>query len=193
MRLNVTTRPRVAIGSTNPTKIEAVRRAVSEVWPEATVNGIDVDPGVRAMPLGEQEAICGALNRARFALAALNADVGVGLEGYAIDIAHGTASGQTAGESISMFVSAWAAVVDAHGRVGLGAGGRFPLPDSVAVAVRRGHELGPLMDRLVDEQNTRQRRGAAGILSAGRVDRTEALRLAVVYALNRFVSPALYK
>ncbi|MEZ4610887.1 MAG: DUF84 family protein [Caldilineaceae bacterium] len=57
-------------------------------------------------------------------------------------------------------------------------------------AQRRG--LGALMDEIVNEDNTKQRQGAVGIFTGGLVDRTQALELAVIFALTRFVAPTLY-
>lgn len=172
--------PTIAVGSTNPVKLAAARNVVTRVWPLATVASIDVPSGVPAQPLSDQDAITGARNRAVAAQRALNADFGVGIEGNVDDSAMG------------MYVTGWAAVVDRHGEIGIGAGGRFLLPEHLAVHVRRGTELGLLMDEIVHEDNTKQRQGAVGIFTGGLVDRTQALELAVVFALTRFIVPSLY-
>src|SRR5438105_616451 len=53
----------VAVGTTNPAKLAAVDSAIRRIWPTALVTGINVDSGVRAQPLSDEEAICGATNR----------------------------------------------------------------------------------------------------------------------------------
>jgi len=170
----------IAVGSTNPVKIAAVKAVVMRVWPAATVIGAAVDPGVPVQPLTDEEAIAGAMNRARLALAATGADLGVGLEGNTVDTAHG------------MYTTAWVVGVAQDGSVSIGAAGRLPLPEAVAQAIRAGRELGPLMDEVAGQHNTKQKQGAVGILTAGLVTRQQALEVAVTFALARFVAPAYY-
>lgn len=167
----------VAVGSLNPVKIAAVNAAVQRVWPMAVVVGVAVESGVSSQPLSDEEAIAGATQRARLARAVGSADLGVGLEGNTVDTGYG------------MFTTGWAAVTDRVGTVSLGSSGRLPLPDFVAQAVRQGQELGPLMDELAGERNTKQRQGAVGILTNGLVTRQAALEIAVLYALARFLHP----
>jgi inosine/xanthosine triphosphatase len=167
----------VSVGSLNPVKVAAVANVVRRLWPSATVAGIAAPSGVAVQPLTDEEAISGALNRARVALAANEAQLGVGLEGNTVESAYG------------MFTTGWAAVVDQRGVVGLGSSGRLPLPEPVALAVRQGRELGLVMDELVGEVNTKQRQGAVGILTHGLISREGALEIAVLYALARFLHP----
>ena len=170
----------IVVGSTNPVKVEAVRRVLRQVWQDAVVTGVDADSGVRAQPLDDDEAIAGAIQRAQHALTLLPADLGVGVEGNTVENAHG------------MFSTAWIAIIDRSGQVGLGSSGRYQLPDAMAVAIRNGDELGPLMDRLTGGHNTKHKQGAVGIFSNGLLDRTQALEIGIICALCRFVSPEYY-
>jgi inosine/xanthosine triphosphatase len=167
----------VAVGSLNPVKIAAVRAVVQRVWPEAVVAGAAVESGVSHQPLSDEEAIAGATQRAHLARTAGDADLGVGLEGNTVDTTYG------------MFTTGWAAVTDQAGTLSLGSSGRLPLPGRVAHGVRQGCELGPLMDELAGEHNTKQRQGAVGILTNGLFTRQAALEIAVLYALARFLHP----
>ncbi len=171
----------VAVGSTNPAKVRAATNVITQVWPTAGIHGVAVESGVSSQPLSDEEAIVGARNRAENARAHLDADLGVGIEGNTADSAHG------------MFSTAWVAVVNRQGVVGLGAAGRFLLPEWVAAAIRQGAELGPLMDAFVGEENTKQRQGAVGILTGGLLTRSQALETAVALALARFVNPEHYR
>jgi non-canonical (house-cleaning) NTP pyrophosphatase len=110
----------------------------------------------------------------------MGADLGVGLEGNTVDTAHG------------MYTTAWVVAIGRDGTAGIGGGGRLPLPAAVAQAIRSGRELGPLMDEVAGQHNTKQKQGAVGILTAGLVTRQQALEVAVTYALARFVAPAYY-
>jgi inosine/xanthosine triphosphatase len=170
----------IAVGSTNPVKIAAVRNVVQRIWPAATVRGVEVAPGVSIQPLTDEEAIAGATNRAHAALAAATADLGVGVEGNTVDTANG------------MFTTAWVVVVAQDGVSSLGSSGRLLLPPAIAQAIRHGAELGPLMDQVAGEVNTKQRQGAVGILTHGLLTREQALETAVTYALARLVAPHFY-
>ena len=58
---------KVAIGSTNPVKIAAVKSAFKKVWPNKkfTFKGIKVNSGVSHQPMSDIESIKGAGNRAK--------------------------------------------------------------------------------------------------------------------------------
>ncbi len=176
-RLTVT---KVTVGSTNPVKLAAVTNAIRQIWPTAVVVGLAAESGVHVQPLSDEEAIRGALNRARLALARGEAELGVGVEGNTVEMAAG------------LFSTAWVVVVNQAGVVGLGSSGRLLLPDAVAQAIRAGAELGPLMDEFSGEQNTKHKLGAIGILTNGLITRTAALEMATVLALARFINPQFY-
>ncbi len=171
---------KVVVGTTNPAKLAAVDQALKQIWSQVSIASINVDSGVRTQPLSDQEAISGATNRARLALASIDADLGIGVEGNTVELEQG------------MFSTAWVTVVDRTGVIGLGSSGRFRLPEAVAQAVRQGGELGPLMDQLTGEQNTKHKQGAVGILTNNLITRSAALETAVIFALTRFISPEYY-
>jgi inosine/xanthosine triphosphatase len=171
----------VAVGSTNPVKIGAARAVITVRWRDARVEGVSVSSTVRDQPFGDDETIRGALARATAAREALSADLGVGIEGGVVEHADGT-----------MRTCAWAAIVDAGGRQGVGGSLAMQLPASVAALVRGGMELGHAMDELISAHNTKQGAGAVGILTDGMVDRQRAYEVLVTYALAPFVTPSLY-
>ena len=171
---------RVAVGSANPVKLGAVRAVLTWATPAATVEPVTVPSGVRDQPFGDDETIRGARNRARAARAALDADLGVGLEGGVVDGPDGMRS------------CAWCVVAHRDGREGVGGSLAMPLPDAVATMIRDGMELGSAMDALVAERGTKHGRGAVGILTAGRIDRQGAYEVLVTYALAPFITPGLY-
>ena len=171
----------IAVGSTNPVKIGAVRAVVSRLAPNATVEGIAVASTVSDQPFGDEETIRGARARATAAREAVGAELGVGLEGGVVELADG-----------SMQTCAWAVVVDANGRSGVGGSLAMPLPSSVAAMIREGTELGVAMDRLVGAHGTKHGSGAVGILTNGLVDRQRAYEILVIYALGPFLRSDLY-
>ncbi|MCB8943859.1 MAG: inosine/xanthosine triphosphatase [Ardenticatenaceae bacterium] len=171
---------KIAVGSTNPVKIEAVRSVVQRVWPEAHVTGIAVPSGVSEMPLSEAEMIAGAKNRAILAREKLSADLGFGLEGGLHEASFGWE------------LQGWVAVVDDDGRSSIGSGTRLPLPHHLVQRVLAGAELGHVMDDLLGETNVKQKGGAIGALTGGLIMRQDAFTHSVIYALAPFLAPEFY-
>lgn len=166
----------VAVGSTNPVKVQATERALERYDP--SVVGIAVDSGVAEQPTGQRETVTGAKTRARRALERSDADWGVGLEGGVarIDGADG------------LYLIMWAAVTDGE-RDGLGSGPSLRLPTTVAERLEQGAELGPVMNDLLGTTDIAETDGAAGALTDGLTDRTVALAAAVSCAAGPFVTP----
>ena len=162
---------RVAVGSRNPVKIAAVRAVLARIAPDATVEGVQVASAVPDQPWGDDETIRGARTRAGAALAALGADLAVGLEGGVVRVGG------------AVRTCAWAVAVDRTGREGVGGSLAMPLPPSVAALLEGGMELGHAMDALTGAENTKHKEGAVGVLTAGLVDRQRAYETLVTYAL----------
>lgn len=124
----------------------------------------------------------GARNRAQQALQQMTeADFGVGIEGGVRDTAEG------------MWAYAWVVVVNRAGQIGTGQTGRFLLPAGVAQLVRGGLELGEADDRFFGRENSKQKEGAIGLLSNGKLDRMQLYQQGVILALLRFVNPEFYE
>ena len=172
---------RVSVGSENPVKIEAVKNAVQKIWGDTTVIAVKCRSGVSDQPTSDDEAIQGALTRAQQCLEKTGADYGIGLEGCTLDTKYG------------MFVSGWVVVVTKEGKAGIGGGGRLLLPERIASEVRKGRELGPIMDEFVGDCNIKQKQGTVGVLTGNLVLRSAAFERCVIYALARFVNPDLYE
>lgn len=172
----------IAVGSTNPVKIAAARAVLGPLAPDARIEGVAVASGVADQPMGDDETIRGATARAHAARAALGADLGVGIEGGCVEEADG-----------GMRTCAWAVIVDANGRSGVGGSLAMPLPATVAEMIRGGVELGHAMDKLIGADNTKHGKGAVGILTNGLVDRQKAYEVLVSYAVAPFVTPEFYR
>jgi inosine/xanthosine triphosphatase len=172
---------RIAIGSFNPVKRDAVVAVLTPLYPEAVFEQIAVPSGVGDQPWGDEQTRTGAINRARAAQHALAADLAVGLEGGVVET------------EIGMLLCNWVAIVDNTGRLGIGGGGGELLPEQVAVMLRTGYELGPAMDALTGRVNIKQAEGSVGILTAGLVDRQTVYELALRLALAPFRTPQWYQ
>ncbi|MBP1923890.1 inosine/xanthosine triphosphatase [Halorubrum alkaliphilum] len=173
---------RIGVGSGNPVKRRAVERALETAEGDgrvldAGVESVPVQSGVSEQPVGHAETVTGAENRATAALDAGVYDLGVGIEG---GVARFTAAD-------GLFLVMWAVATDGD-RVGRGSGPSLRLPDRIAARVDEGEELGPVMDDVLGVTGVAKRGGAAGALTAGSVDRADALSTAVAGALGPFVS-----
>ncbi len=171
---------RIAIGSTNPVKCNAARAVLESPYPGAEILCLDVPSGVAVQPWGNEETRTGALNRARTALHQTRADLGVGLEAGVQESEFG------------LLTCAWCVLVDPSGRTGVGGNSSVMLPKTVADDVRQGIELGAAMDKLVNEQNTKWRDGAIGILTNNLATRQSAYEMIIRLALAPFYHPAWY-
>lgn len=169
--------PRVAVGSRNPVKVAAVTHVVRQLHPSAIVEAVQVPSGVPDQPVGDDETQRGAVARARAAREALDADIGVGLEGGVVH------DGGTA-----MRTCAWAAVALRDGREFFGGSLAMPLPPAVVELVRRGVELGHAMDEVTGGKDTKHGAGAVGILTNGMIDRQRAYEVLVTYALSPVIA-----
>ncbi|SHG53714.1 DUF84 family protein [Halobaculum gomorrense] len=170
---------RIGVGSGNPVKREATERAVAgaDGFGDGTfVEACPVPSGVPEQPHGHDETRSGARNRANAVLDE-GYGLGVGIEGGVAEFT----------ERDDLFLVMWAAVADGE-RVGVAGGPSLALPPSIAGRVRDGEELGPVMDDVLGESDVASNQGAAGALTGGRVDRTDALRTAVAGALGPFVT-----
>ncbi|MBW7955286.1 DUF84 family protein [Patescibacteria group bacterium] len=155
------------VGSTNPVKLEAVRTAVSEHWPEAKVFGYEVESQVSAQPLTDEETERGALNRAKAALQAGQVEhpevveaLGVGLEG-----------GVTPRNN-ELWSTVWAAVIDPSGSTFTANGARMKVPEIIARPILNGGEMGPVVSQLTGVADVRKKQGMIGIVTKEFVNRT---------------------
>lgn len=157
------------VGSSNPVKLNAVRSAIAEEWPDAQVHGFEVESGVRSQPMTDEETQQGAINRAKaarlagfkkFPDLALESGVGIGLEG-----------GVTPWNG-ELWSTVWAAVVDGSEEIFTSNGARMKVPASIAKPILEGGEMGPVVSKLVGVADVRKKQGMIGIVTQNFVNRT---------------------
>jgi len=179
----------VRVGSTNPPKLEGVRAALTAFSRDVTIEGIEVESGVPDQPLGFEEIVEGARNRAERARRGGECDLGVGYEDGLVAIPG----------PVESWLNIGCAAVSDGVRVSLGLSPGFSYPPACsqrAVAERR--PIGALFDRF-----WRQHRGSSsasaqlsigniGELTRGALTRAEYTRHAVVCALAPLLHPDLY-
>ncbi|MEP0354267.1 MAG: inosine/xanthosine triphosphatase [Paraglaciecola sp.] len=172
---------KIAIGSTNPIKVNAVKMATSEVWPNQTIDcfGIKAESNVADQPMTSDETLKGAVNRVKYCQKHCTADFYVAIEGGVDNFEYGPAT--------------FAYVVIAnHERSSVGRSSNLPLPPIVYKALLNGDELGPVMDNLFKTDNVKQKEGAIGLLTKNLATRESVYSLATTLALAPFINPSLY-
>lgn len=151
---------KIAIGTTNPTKVNAVKEAFGNLI-SAEFQAFSVASGVSEQPLSDDETITGAINRANAARLECEATIGIGLEGGVVSTKMG------------YFLCNWGAIVDERNEPIVAGGSRILLPTELGEQVFNGKELGVVMDEYTNQHNVRQNEGAIGIFTSGYVNRTE--------------------
>ncbi|RSK25339.1 DUF84 family protein [Bhargavaea beijingensis] len=151
---------KIVVGSSNLAKIGAVKNAFESLGIQADVTGAGTESGVAAQPFGDEETLTGARNRAIAALKTGPHDLSIGLEGGVKEL-----DGR-------LYICNWGALALPDRTVFTAGGAQIPLPDEVAVLVRGGKELGPVMEALTSKEDIRQTGGAVGVFTDGTVSRS---------------------
>ncbi|ABO68069.1 MULTISPECIES: DUF84 family protein [Geobacillus] len=147
----------IAVGTKNEAKVAAVRAVFGgSQW---RIVPIDVPSGVSAQPLSDEETRRGAIQRAKRALEAAEAEIGIGLEGGVMNM-----DGQ-------WWLCNWGALVDRNGITVAAGGARLALPPDIGAGLEAGRELGELMEEYTGRRNIRTKEGAVGVFTNGRIDR----------------------
>ncbi|GMA60920.1 inosine/xanthosine triphosphatase [Alicyclobacillus fastidiosus] len=168
----------IAVGSKNPAKIRAVAMAFDQMGIAAQMDGVNAPSGVSDQPFSNEVTMQGAVNRAKRALLDGEFDYGVGLEGGVEETAYG------------LMLCNWAAIAGKDGAVSVGAGVQILLPTEVAEEIRRGRELGEVIDEWAGGHDISKGEGTIGILTQGHISRSQMFRDAVICAFAPRMRPA---
>ena len=168
---------KVVITSQNIAKINAVKAAFQEVFPDKKIefNAISVESGVSEQPMSNEETLEGARNRIKNAQKKVVADYYVGMEA-------GIEKNRT---------FAWM-VIHSKNKEGLSRSACLPLPPQILKAIASGKELGEAMDEVFKQKNIKQKGGAIGIFTNHCLTRTTVYQQALILALIPFIHPDLY-
>lgn len=175
---------KILVGSNNPVKIEAVNEAFKKYFDNIETIGFDVDSNVPNQPFND-ETFFGAENRT-FELKKINeqqnldADYFVGIEG-----------------GISNNFNRWFAygvvcIMNLDGKKGFGTSAHFELPEKVIKEIKEGKELGHVMDEIQNIQNTKQKKGAIGYFTNGKMTRKDLYIPGIITALIPFLHKEHY-
>ena len=172
----------VIVGSENRIKISAVQKAFQLFNFDAEIIGVDVKTSVTDQPIGINETVKGALERASGALIKRpDADLGVGVEAGLV-------------KWFSRYLDQHVAIiVDRRGGVTLGVGPAFELPPRVlSTVLGENLELDAAFEKVVGIKNVGKSMGVIGFVSKGKILREELVEAAVLMALAPRLMPREY-
>lgn len=158
------------VGTTNKAKLDAVRLATKDMWPDGVITGYEVESGVDKQPMTDDETQRGSENRALRALEKGTAAakdlantkcLGIGLEGGVTLIGD------------ELWSTVWVTVVDQEGQLFSANGARMKLAPQIAQPILNGEEMGPLMARLMGIDDIKQKQGMLGVVTQNYISRTE--------------------
>jgi len=165
---------KVAIGSSNPAKVSAVKDAFKLYLPDNTFEfiAIEVDSGISDQPMSDNEAYKGARERAKQAIEQTGADYGVGIEGGIQEIKGHWVVGNLA------------VVVDRHEKEGFGISTRISVPANIMKHVHKNKNLSHATQLEHGIEDIGKKQGILGMLSKGLITRSSASKDAVIGALS---------
>lgn len=171
----------VAVGSTNPTKIQPVIDIFSYHFKKCRVEGVSVSSGIADQPMNIDEMYKGALTRAEKALQKVKgADYGVGIEGGLHK------------HSFGWFEHSIVVIINKKGQVGIGASGGLVLPEIIMDSIHKGKNLEEAVDAQFKTTKIGEGIGMFGIFTKGVITRSEGVRHGVAFALGRFLHEDIY-
>lgn len=181
----------LAVGSKNPVKANAAKNGALNLFvgSEVDCQTFDVPSDVSVQPVGDDETLRGAINRARAAYEeyrrANNGEAptfSVGLEGGVRDDS----------EKTSLECFAWIVVFNGT-FVSKASTASFLLPQALRkMILEDGMELGHADDLLFRRENSKQGLGSVGLFTGGAIDRTKYYEHAATLAFAPFNWPELY-
>ncbi len=174
---------KLIVGSTNPVKINAARRAAEKYWQNVDVIGCKVDSGISYMPMNKKEIRLGAKNRAinSYNYGLNNFDnvkntIAIGLEGGVTDIDDEWylfgATYLTDGN-----ISSWGAEI------------LVKMPNFIINKLENGKvELGTVIDQITGINNSKQKGGAVELLTNGKVLREDLFYFSIILGLSPWIN-----
>lgn len=172
---------RVAVGSQNKVKLDAVRNVFVQAFGLVEVVGVEVVSDAGKQPR-EGKTIEGAIQRARSALEKSGADFGVGVEA-------GIFWNSVLKKHLDI---QYCAIIDSSGRMTVGHGPGFEYPPAVIRSVLDGGTVGDTMSQITGIEKIGHKSGSIGYLSDGLIDRTTLTEVAVLMALIPRIRRELY-
>lgn len=148
---------KLTIGSKNPTKINAVQA----VFKEFEVTAFNAPSQVASQPFSDEETRRGAINRALASLNDRSDRMAIGLEGGVMYLDN------------QLFLCNWGALVTQDERMYTASGSRILLPREIEFELKKGKELGDIMDDFTKQHGVRNKEGAIGVFTNDLISRRD--------------------
>lgn len=175
---------KVLIGTKNPGKVEAARRALANYFKNVELIGVKVPSNVNEQPV-DRETFDGAKNRVDNLVAYAKEN------GIKADLFMAVESGLT--QELGFWAITNIAVIkNAKGETGVGTGASFPVPKKYVDSIIN-ETLGTVMDRIFNEEDLRSSTGGIGLLTHEVYSRIDITTQAFVMALTPFINKELWK
>lgn len=174
----------INVGSKNPAKIEAVKRAFSHYFKDFKINSFEVDSGVNPQPTSLKEIVLGAKNRAIVAFNKSKCDFSVGMEAGIFEFP----------EVRTGYMDMGVTVIYDGKEFYFGGSPVFEYPQKVIDAVfKKGKEVGHVFDEITGLKNAKQKQGAVGVLTNYIITRDKFMESSVIMALTRITNKKFYE
>jgi len=163
------------VASKNPVKINAIKDAIQAKFPHASVEGFEVESGVSAQPMTDEETMTGALNRARAvrSLALERKTITKSEKVLCIGLEGGVFHPSFIENKNELWSTVWVVVLDKEGNSYFSNGARFPLPDFMSELLLAGEEMGPSLGKRLKDPDLRKKEGMIGFLTDHFTNRTD--------------------
>ncbi|MCS7098624.1 MAG: inosine/xanthosine triphosphatase [Candidatus Methanomethyliaceae archaeon] len=175
----------VVVGTSNPVKVEAVRKAFLRFFKDVEVIMHPVSSKAPPQPIGLAITIEGAISRAKRALEVEErANLGVGIEAGIVPVPY----------AISGYMDQqFAAIVDRLGRTTIGGGPAFEYPSFIINRIlRENMEVNTIMAEITGEPKIGHKGGAISYFSKNILNREIITEIAVIMALIPRLNENLY-
>jgi len=163
---------KIAVGSTNPIKIQAVRNALSNG--SMQLISCSASSNVRPQPLSDDETLQGAINRARHSLVQTDSFLAIGLEAGVVFLHD------------EVYLCHWAALVDRDHKTYSTNGPLILLPKDYTQDLVKGKNLDEIMHERTGIENLGSKQGAVGFFTNNNLDREQMLTQMVRVLLGQY-------
>ena len=175
---------KIIVCSKNPVKILAAEEAFKSHFNKIEMKSLDFSQklGMLTQPLSAEETLKSAIKRVEIAQQIDDADYYCSMEG---------GMGQ---DEYGAFLTWYVCVAERKGEITIAGGGRMPLPKSIYKELKENKEieLGDIMDRISDVENTKQKGGSTALFTENRIIRKDVFKQSLLMALIPYTSK-LYK
>ncbi|MCD6368844.1 MAG: inosine/xanthosine triphosphatase [Thermoproteales archaeon] len=175
----------VAIGSENPVKVKAIQNVFEYFFDGIAFKSLKISTSVEPQPMGLEETLIGAIERALYSLREIKADLGVGIEAGLIK----------ATEPLKGFLNQQiCAIVDSKGFLTLGFSQPFQTPPQVVEGLLslKAREMEEILEDITGIKGIGEKEGAIGYLTNKLITRYDLCMQAVASALIPRLNRLLY-